>query len=314
LESVRDGDNYSFFVGNLESVGWRAGDKKAVPVYVHETDTGALLLDDANEPVLDADFSSVLGEFLRSPAPDFFPWASVDRTPPRGAQTESIDIREVVSRPDLMLDPKRYSAKYLALRRSIVKSPHLRLGDVFQLVNGNNLRRRPEKIYKYVEIERIGVGEYDYLEQRGWQLPSRAKLSARKGDLFIAHLWSSAGKWFIASSDDLIVTNGCAHLRLREGQAGNLPSVLLGMCSEAFSVQIRAASTGSDGLAEISDEDLIDIRFPLIEDETIVAAVRAHYEEMLSGQERFSQFARQTILAARGYPVPPARKSHVALV
>lgn len=314
LESARDSDNYSFFVGNLESVGWRAGDKKAVPIYVHEADTGALLLDEANEPVLDADFASVLGEFLRSPAPDFFPWAGLDRSAPRGAQTESVDIREVVGRPDLMLDPKRYSSKYLALRRAIAKSKNVRLGDVFEIATGNKFRRQPAKIYKYVEIERIGVGEYDYTEQRGWELADRAKLSGKKGDLFIAHLWSSAGKWFIAPSDDLIVTNGCAHLRLMDGQAEHLPSILLGMCAEAFSVQIRGASTGSDGLAEISDDDLIDIRFPLIEDEAIIAAARLHYEEMLSGQERFSQFARQTISAAKGYPIPPPRKSHGALV
>jgi type I restriction enzyme M protein len=316
LQSVQDSDDHSFFVGNLESVGWRAGDKKAVPLYVRDLDTGEILLDDDNEPVLDADFAAVLSEFLRSPAPDYFPWAAIDRSAPRGAQTASIDIREVVSRGDLLLDPKRYSSKYLALRQSIVGSRHVRLGDVFEPVTGQNLKRKREKTYKYVEIERIGVGEYDYVEQRGWQLAQRAKLVAKKGDLFIPHLWGCAGKWFIAAgdADNVVVTNGCAHFRLRDGQEASLPSVLLGMCAEAFSVQIRAASTGSDGLAEISDDDLADVRFPLIDDEVAVAAVRSHYEKMLSGQERFCQFGRQTILAVKGYPIPPARKSHGALV
>src|SRR6185436_15052514 len=99
---------------------------------------------------------------------------------------------------------------------------------------------------------------------RGWQLASRAKLQAQPGDIFIAHLWSSAGKWFIASGDckDVVVTNGCAHLRLKNTCEGMLPDLAVGLCSELFSVQVRALSTGSDGLAEISDDDLLSIILP----------------------------------------------------
>lgn len=316
LQSVASCDPYSFFVGNLESVGWRAGDKKAVPLYRRDPDSGELTLDDANEPILDADFASILEEFLRSPAPDYFPWVAEDRPRSVEAQTEAIDIREVITRPDLMLDPKRYSSKYRTLRRAIASGPHLRLGDVFEIVDAPNLRKQRDKVYKYVEIERIGIGEYDYTAQKGWQLADRAKLTAEGGDLFIPHLWSCAGKWFIASNDadDLVVTNGCARLRLKPGKADGLPSVLVGLCSEAFSVQIRAASTGSDGLAEISDDDLVDITFPIIVDEAVIKSVLAHYDSMLNGQERFSKFSRKTILDTAGYPIPPARKSHGALV
>jgi type I restriction enzyme M protein len=300
----------------LESVGWRAGDKKAVPLYVRDPDSGEIVLDDANEPILDADFTAVLQEFLRSPAPDFFPWASEDRPVPKGPQAESIDIREVVTRRDLMLDPKRYSAKYRTLRGAIASGPHVRLGEVFEIVPGAKLKKQKDKVYRYVEIERIGVGEYDYTEQKGWQLADRAKLTAKTGDLFVPHLWSCAGKWFIASDDaeELVVTNGCARLRLRADGTENLPSVLIGLCSEAFSVQIRAACTGSDGLAEISDDDLLDIIFPILADETLAASVLDHYEQMLTGQERFSKFSRKAISEIGSYPVPPARKSHGALV
>lgn len=316
LQKVSDCDPYSFFAGNLESVGWRAGDKKAVPLYTRDSASGELILDDANEPILDADFAAVLSEFLKSPAPDYFPWTTTDRPAASGAQTQSIDIREVVERKDFMLDPKRYSHKYRALRHSIAAGAHVRLGDVYEIVSERNLKKRKDKLYKYVEIERIGVGDYDYTEQKGWQLADRAKLNARPGDLFVPHLWSCAGKWFIASNDadDLVVTNGCARLRLMPGQSHKMPSVLVGMCSEAFSVQIRAASTGSDGLAEISDDDLLDITFPVITDETVIASVLSHHEHMLSGQERFAKFARHSIAAISDYPIPPARKSHGALV
>lgn len=316
LAKVSNCGPYSFFVGNLESVGWRAGDQKAVPLYLRNPDTGELLLDDANEPMLDADFDAVLRDFLKSPAPDYFPWAAVDREIPAGPQTQSIDIRDVLARPDLMLDPKRYSSKYRALRSAIAAVEYVRLGDVFEVVTEPNLQKQRDKIYKYVEIERIGVGEYDYTEQKGWQLADRAKLKAKTGDLFVPHLWSCAGKWFIAADDaeELVVTNGCARFRLIPGQEEGLPSVLVGLCSEAFSVQIRAASTGSDGLAEISDDDLADIRFPKITDRDFAASVIEHYRQMLTGQERFSKFSRKGIAATPGYPIPPARKSHGALV
>lgn len=316
LGNVSDCDPYTFFVGNLESVGWRAGDQKAVPIYVRDPDTGELILDGANEPILDADFGSVLADFLKSPAPDYFPWVIEDRVIPDGPQTESIDIGDVIARRDLMLDPKRYSSKYRSLRRAIESSPYVRLGDVFEVVDAPNLKKKKEKTYKYVEIERIGVGEYDYSVQKGWQLADRAKLTAQVGDLFIPHLWSCAGKWFIASNDadELVVTNGCARLRIKEDRRQDLPSVLVGLCSEAFSVQIRGASTGSDGLAEISDEDLVDIVFPAIHDEAVIAGVLGHYKDMLLGQERFSKFSRQAISENADYPIPPARKSHGALV
>jgi hypothetical protein len=79
-------------------------------------------------------------------------------------------------------------------------------------------------------------------------------------------------------------------------------------------VQLRAAATGSDGLAEIGDDDLLDVIFPVIADEALNSAVQHHYERMLIGQERFSKFSRKAISHVANYPTPPRRKSHGALV
>lgn len=316
LATSADTEPYSFFAGNLESVGWRAGDKKAVPTYLRDDVTGDLQLDDANEPILDADFNKVLEQFLRSPAPDLFPWLVEERPRPAGAQENSVDIAEVLERSDLSLSPKLFSSKFRALRSEIISAPFVRVGDAFEVSDDKNARKMKSDLYRYVDIERVGVGEYDYVQMRGWQLPDRAKLAANPGDLFVPHIWSSAGKWFVASEDvdHVVVTNGCSRLRPVEAKPEILASILVGLCSESFKVQMRALATGSDGLAEISSEDILDIVFPKLDDPSTVHAVLDYHRRMLSGEERFSKLAAHLIQHSAHYPVPPARKSHCALI
>ncbi len=316
LARASEGNDYSFFAGNIESVGWRAGDKKAVPIYQRDEQNGDLILDDENEPMLEADFAKILSEFLRSPAADSFPWTIEGRDPASGPQTEGIDIMEAVQRPDLNLDPKRHSAKFIQVRRAIEQLEHFRLGDALEPVAPTHPRINPAKIYKYVEIERVGSGDYDYTETRGWQLPSRAKLSAKPGDIFIPHIWSCAGKWFMAAGDcrDLIVTNGCTRLRLKEGKGDILPDLVVGLCSEAFSVQIRGFATGSDGLAEIVDDDMLDIILPKALSDAARAKVMQQTATLLAGESRFSKFAKSVLEATPRFPSPALRKNHWALV
>jgi type I restriction enzyme M protein len=139
--------DYMFYAGNIESVGWRAGDKKSVPLYLRDQSTGALILDEANEPILDADFASVLDSFLHSPAVDCFPWTLEEREIPSSAQTQGVDIRDVVNLSDLNLDPKRYSTKFKETRKQIIDKPHFCLGDVLGIVAKKRPKIRSEKIF-----------------------------------------------------------------------------------------------------------------------------------------------------------------------
>jgi len=316
LNLASDSTDYTFFAGNIESVGWRAGDKKAVPMYLRDQASGELILDEQNEPILDADFQKILSDFLRSPVADCFPWTVEDRSVQAGPQTQGVDIADVVRLPDLNLDPKRYSPKFLDTQRAIKKVHHFTLGSVLDVVSTSRSKVEPAKIYKYVEIERVGVGDYDYNELRGWQLPQRAKLRAKPGDIFIPHVWGCAGKWFFAAGDcnDLIVTNGCTRLRPKEGTEEYLPDLVVGLCSETFCVQMRALATGSDGLAEISDEDLLGIVLPRLLKPFECEQVSKRIEPLLSGESRFSKFAKAVIDNTSKFPIPASRKSHCSLV
>ena len=125
------------------------------------------------------------------------------------------------------------------------------------------------------------------------------------------------GKWFVAPSDTdkLLVTNGCTRLRPKTGDAKLLASALVGLCSEAFKVQMRALATGSDGLAEISAEDVLDVVFPELSDKSDIEAVMEAHSKMILGEERFSKMSLHLIKGyGPEYPKPAARKSHCALI
>jgi type I restriction enzyme M protein len=316
IARAADSSDYAFYVGNIESVGWKAGDKKGGPVYQQDQMSGAMILDNENEPILDADFGTVLNDFLRSPVVDCFPWTISDRNVPSGSQTEGIDIEDIIKLSDLNLDPKRHSLKFKETQREIKKIAHFKLGDVLEPVPLVRFKAQSDKIYKYVEIENVGVGDYDYIEYRGWQLPSRAKLVAKADNIFIPHIWGCAGKWFIAAGecDDLLVTNGCAQLSIKSGHEKILLDLVVGLSSEAFCVQMRALSTGSDGLAEVSDDDLLSIILPKIINATTRERIEKQLQPLLTGESRFAKFAKTIIDETPKWPVPPARKSHCALI
>ena len=315
LSHARMSKDYSFFVGNIESVGWRAGDKTASPVYVRDQANGELVLDEENEPILDADFSAVAGEFLRSAAVDHFPWALTDRPIVNGSQTSSIPIEEISSSPILMLDPKRHAPKFRDLRAKIIDRAFFRLGDMIEVVHSKRPRIQAAETYNYVEIEKVGIGEYDYSTLRGWQLADRARLTAQPGDIFIPHIWSCAGKWFMAAGDcsRIIVTNGCSRFRPKEEGVTYLPDIFVGLSSELFAVQMRGFSTGSDGLAETSDEDILEIVVPKLSSERRIE-VQARSEPLMVGQDKFVRYVKSVLVDDNTYPEPPLRRSHTSLV
>jgi type I restriction enzyme M protein len=316
LESAAASKGYRFFVGMIEAVGWRAGDKKAVPVYRRDPASGDLLLSEENEPLLDTDFPETFQDFVRSAAGDSFSWLRKGRSVPKGAQGWSVDISEVVESNNLPLDPKRWCPKYWNLVGEIQSRPSFALSDVLDLVPEKRLKVEASRLYRYVEIQNLGTGSYDYQELRGWQLPARARLTAEPGDIFIAAIWGSAGKWCLAGKDskDLLFTNGCVRVRIKEGKESYLLDLVAGLCSEAFCVQMRALATGSDGLAEISEDSLLEIHLPRITDASTRARLSRVVEAFQDLDTRLDKAVLGILAGIKTWPKPPDRKSHCVLV
>lgn len=317
LVRAADSDDYRFFVGMVENVGWRAGDKLGVVMHKRNQETGALILDEANNPVVESDFEQMTAQFLRCAAGDRFAWLREGKGVDFGrAQGWSVRMRSVARSPRKILDPKRLCEKFVRLQDRIRAVEHFKLGDVLEEVRSPRQKKEASSIFHYVEIQNIDIGAYDYEEVRGWALPSRAQLRAAPGDIFVASIWSSAGKWFMAGGDtkDLIVTNGCTRLRVKEGCEDYLPDIVAGLSSEAFRVQMRGYSTGSDGLAEISAVDLLSIVLPRIVD----AAAREQMNDVVKRLKRAEVTLQRTVGIACGplphWPKVATRKDHWILV
>ena len=98
-------------MGLVTSVGWTIV-KRPERIYAREPETGTILLDQNNEPVIDADFRDVLDDLYRSPATNYFPWLLEGKDVPPGEPGWSVSISVPLADPDRVLDPKRLNRKF----------------------------------------------------------------------------------------------------------------------------------------------------------------------------------------------------------
>jgi type I restriction enzyme M protein len=219
----------------------------------------------------------------------------------------------------LIIDPKRWCPKYRNLTDKIEAIPHFCLGDVLEFVH-SKFKKKAAETYRYVEIEKIyeSFGSYEGQEFKGWNLAGRAKHVAQPGDIFIAHIWSSVGKWFMAGADaaagDLIVTSGCYHLRVKAGKEALLPDLIFGLSTEMFRVQMRALATGSDGLSVVGEKDLQQIMLPRISNKAMRDELKQRIDRWTTHGEVLSAIVADEL--KKEYPdlALKPRPSHVAQV
>ena len=315
LRRASDSEPYRFYAGLVESVGWDLSKKTAQRVYRRDPITGALLTDEANERVVDADFRRVLDDVRRSPAPFTFPWlaggpfpAAASRSGRATAATGgwSVDIRAVLDHTGLCIDAKRWCERAVTTRDQIKALPHFRIGDVVDVLDELPQERTKDAEhrqaeYQYVEISDIHDGGYQSARLRGWELPSRARHGAARGDLFVGRIWSSVNRWFLAGGnlEAMRVSNGLHRLRVRPGQEALLPDLLIGLNTEAYRIQARSFATGSDGLAELTGDDLQDIVLPRVTDPEARKVMQARIASLLDGRSSVGQLVRGLVSEGR---------------
>lgn len=289
LPCATDAEDYRFHAGLLESVGWSAGDKRAEPVYRRDPETGELVFDSNNDPILDADFDRVLSDFRTSLAAEGMTWASKGSTTARskrGPRGYSLSVREILTRADLSIDPKRWCERCVRVREEVMSRDHFRVGDIVDILPEIGAPKNRSGVYGYIQIDDISDGSGTPSEMRGWQLPDRARHGAAPGDIFVGGIWSSVDKWFIASGDcgDIRVTSGCRRLRLKATKKALLLDLVAGLNTEAYQIQARAFCTGSDGLADLSEDNLREIVLPSISKKSARAALQPYVDKLLAGR------------------------------
>ena len=322
IESLKDEpQGYRFAVELIEKVGWDAGNKKAQPIYKRNPDDGSLIINEDGNPILDCDFDDAVERIVNSDAANSFEWLSRNRTK-KDVDSWTIGIDVVYADADLTLDPKRYCKKVMTLRETLIKNPHVLLGDLVSFVperekaDGTKVKLKKSNTYNYVELQDIGQGDFGSHELKGWELPSRAKHFAEPEDIYFGSIWGSAIKWcYIPKNvENVVVTNGCFRCRLKADKVNLLPDLLAYMNSEGWGVQMRSFSRGSDGLAEICEEDAAKVVIPLLSDEVrneLSTAVSALQEGFTS----VNSIVRGLIKTSRvNYNEPTKRPSHIVLV
>lgn len=304
----------------VEKVGWDLQSNRSGRIYRRDPQDGSLILDAAtNEPVLDADFDRVLSGLYSSTVVDAFSWIAEGVPTAVSGTGYVVQMASIGARDDFCLDPKRWSQKHADLVAAIKSVDHFRIGDVIRPVQ-RKLKRKTSDIYRYVEIEKIyeNFGSYIATDHFGWALPDRGKLVAAPGDIFIANIWSSAGKWMIAGDEaadgHLIVTTGCTHFEVIPGQEKRLADLIFGLSSEGFRVQMRALSTGSDGLSSISTEDIGSIILPTIKTKLVRDQFDQRIGESKAGHLVLGRIVRDELLATTPSTVVLPRSSHVVQV
>lgn len=301
LRTIADAGNHPVYFGLIEKIGWDVANKRAARLYKVEQNTGARVLDESNEPVLDSDLADVLCDLYSSPVVDEFPWLNEGLRARKSRDGYWVEASEIYGDKHLIIDPKRRCQKYQTVRANIENSKHLRLGDILELVPTKRFSKVAQSTYRYVEIGGIfeNFGTYQWQELRGWQLPGRARLQAQHGDFFVANIWSSAGKWLRAGPEaqdgKLIVTNGCIHARVKQGAEKWIPDLVFGLSSELFRVQMRALATGSDGLSTILEDDFFEVLLPKIPDKAVRDALEIRLQAAATGVDQLAPLVESSL-------------------
>ena len=310
---------YHFYAGLVESVGWNVGNQQARPIYLRNQETGQIVLDESNTPILDTDFNDVNGRFSYVHQPPIisrgFLLVELPRQVRRHGLCPSVMFwRQTVGR----LIQNAYQPSSMWLGKQIQEQAHFSLGDVLEVIP-----ERPR--FRPVSSDSIDMLRFRTLlrvnmimrRNAGGNCQTERGFEQRRGDIFIARPWSCAGKWFVATGecDNLIVTNGCTRLRFKEGQEeGHGPDLAVGLCSEAFRVQMRSLARGSDGLAEVSDKDLLAVVLPCLESDTARRQALEYLDVLRRQKSRFGNAIGGIISDSPEYPPITPRKSHCSVV
>ncbi|WP_415717705.1 HsdM family class I SAM-dependent methyltransferase [Roseibium sp.] len=323
IDDARIDDSYHVSVQMIENVGWNLGDKKAAPRYVRNLEDGSYIIDDDGERLLDADFSASLADLRASAAAEDFPWLVDDQSPPTGSGPGwSVPISRVLDDKDLTLDPKRLCRKFSSIRDEIQTSNYFKLGDIVDFIpemrstTGEKVSKILKQVYSYVELQNIGQGDYRGEELRGWELPQRAKHFAEGEDIYIGSIWGSVQKWCLIPRDaeNVVVTNGCHRIRMKSAHRDKMVDLVAFLSAEAYSIQMRGFARGSDGLAEIIADDAAEVIVPALSAKER-GILKPFVDSLLAGQPDIRAKVNRMVFDKEvGYPAPPKRRSHVALV
>lgn len=307
----------------VEKLGWEAGTSKQNPVFVREPSSGALKINEGGEKIVDCDFDKVLADILNSPVVHKHKWLLKGRENMFSDGSDwAISSDLILADGDHSLDPKYWCRKNQEHIEQIKSSNHFALGELVDFIpekqnlDGSVAKKGASTTYGYVDIRHMANGVYQPEWQYGWELPARARHFAAPRDIFVGSIWGSVSKWCVIpdNASNVVVTNGCFRLRMKQGMETYMADLLSYLTTESWRSQARAQARGSDGLAEIPVSAAKGILIPKLENEAR-SALSDYVNQLIEGRSSIAEETSRLIADGdiRRIDLPP-RPSHINLV
>lgn len=166
------------------------------------------------------------------------------------------------------------------------------------------------------EIQDIGFCDYHSKEILGWELPSRARHFSEADDIYIGAIRGNAVKWCYIPQGvtNVVVTNGCFRCRVKPRMEKYTADLLAYLNSEGWGMHMRSFARGSDGLAEICEDDVKKVIIPLLTD-IIRESLSEYVQNLQHGTTTRNSVIKQLIKGKDiDYQEPQKRPSQIVLV
>ena len=239
--------HYNFLISNLSNIGYNLSKKETPLKYKIIKETGEIIFDDENKPILDNDFDNLHNELC----------SFVNDNNIVGMKKIYINSKyEYISTDKLTLniiDVKRYLQKYLDIVDNLKSLGAVKLNSLCEIIT-TPTKIEKKKLYKYIDISEINYPLYGFKPLYGWDLPSRAKYTLKKYDILVSKLEGAISYCVILDdNDNYISTNGVSVLR--PNNLNTLYILFSNIMNNTFKYQHNAYLTGSI-MASLSDDDI----------------------------------------------------------
>lgn len=249
---------YNIFISKINNIGYNLTKKNTPVKYKIIKETGELVVDKNNKPILDNELEEDIYEKISS-------FSKHNNLKSLNIQKINSDYEYIESNKLTLniFDVKRYLQSYLTVINTLKSINATQVKKLGKIINSTTKIDKTKK-YKYIDISEINSPFYSYKELYGWELPSRAKYTVKKNDILVSKLEGTMSYCVILEEDNsYIATNGVTVIR-----PNNLDSLYIlfsNIMNKNFVLQHTAYLTGSI-MASLADTDIEEF---LIDDKNI---------------------------------------------
>ena len=249
---------YNIFTDVAINIGFNYKSKKLEKIYKKNYNNGHYLLDDNNNKIILSDLDDIAKKFKNFAFDNSLVGFEKEKN---NASYNYIPYNKIKSE-DFVIRPEMNIPSYLDIVKQIKSKDFYTLNDCI-VTNKKSINKIDNaSIYSYIDITNMSNGDYSLNNKLyGWDLPNRAKLSAKKNDIFISKLKGSIDKFCMILHDETIntiITNGCYKISISD-EAKRL-SFYKFLFSNQYLIQMEALATGSIML-DVKEKDIKTMLF-----------------------------------------------------